>query len=99
MPELLLRARNISSKRVRGGPQRALYSGTFAVMGLLEVSAGPYRVVSFDGRVLEVFGGSVRRFHVRLLSVAVSSPDRHGNRNVTLRQAGTESALPVDEPT
>jgi hypothetical protein len=67
-------------------------------MSLLEVGAGPHRVVSFDGRVLEVFGGSVRRFHVRLLSVTVSGPDRHGNRNVALEQAGMESSLPVDEP-
>jgi hypothetical protein len=68
-------------------------------MSLLEVGAGPHRVVSFDGRVLEVFGGSVRRFHVRLLSVTVSGPDRHGNRNIALKQAGVENSLPVDEPT
>ena len=74
-----------------------LTPGTFAVMDLLEVAAGPNRVVTFDGRVLEVFGGSVRRFHVRLLSVTVSGPDKHGNRNVVLRQAGIENSLPVDE--
>jgi hypothetical protein len=68
-------------------------------MDLLEIEAGPHRVVSFDGRVLEVFGGSVRRFHVRLLSVTVSAPDKHGNRNVVLTQAGVDNALPVDEPT
>jgi hypothetical protein len=67
-------------------------------MDLLEVAAGPNRMVTFDGRVLEVFGGSVRRFHVRLLSVTVSGPDKHGNRNVVLRQAGIENSLPVDEP-
>lgn len=66
-------------------------------MDVLEVAAGPNRVVSFDGRVLEVFGGSVRRFHVRLLSVTVSGPDKHGNRNVVLRQAGIDNSLPVDE--
>jgi len=67
-------------------------------MSLLEVGAGPNRVVSFDGRVLEVFGGSVRRFHVALLSVTVSGPDKHGNRNVVFTQAGVENSLPVDEP-
>jgi hypothetical protein len=41
----------------------------------------------------------VRRFHVQLLTVTVPGPDKHGNRNVTLHQAGTESYLPVDEPT
>jgi hypothetical protein len=67
-------------------------------MELLEVAAGPNRMVTFDGRVLEVFGGSVRRFHVKLLSVTVSGPDKHRNRNVVLRQAGIENSLPVDEP-
>jgi hypothetical protein len=43
-------------------------------MNLLEVAAGPNRIVAFDGRVVEVFGGSVRRFHVKLLSVTVSGP-------------------------
>ena len=66
-------------------------------MDLLEVAAGPNRIVSFDGRVLEVFGGSVRRFHVNLLSVTVSGADKHGNRNVVLRQAGIDNSLPVDE--
>jgi len=72
--------------------------GTFAVMDLLEVGAGPNRIVAFDGRVVEVFGGSVRRFHVKLLSVTISGPDKHGNRNVVLRQAGIDNSLPVDEP-
>jgi hypothetical protein len=66
-------------------------------MDLLEVAAGPNRVVAFDGRVLEIFGGSVRRFHAKLLSVTVSGPDKHGNRNVVLRQAGIDNSLPVDE--
>jgi len=73
--------------------------GTFAVMDLLEVAAGRDRVVAFDGRVLEVFGGSVRRFHVGLLSVSVSGPDKHGNRNIVFTQAGIDNSLPVDEPT
>ena len=67
-------------------------------MDLLEIAAGPNRMITFDGRVLEVFGGSVRRFHIKLLSVTVSGPDKHGNRNIALRQAGTDNSLPVDEP-
>jgi hypothetical protein len=57
------------------------------------------RLVTFDGRVLEVFGGAVRRFHVALLAVTVSDPDKKGNRNVTLTQAGNDWSLPVDEST
>jgi hypothetical protein len=68
-------------------------------MDLLEVSVGPHRIAAFDGRVLEIFGGSDRRFHVRLLSVAVSRPDKHGNRNIVLTQTQTNHYLPVDEPT
>jgi hypothetical protein len=56
-------------------------------MDLLEVAAGPNRIVAFDGRALEVFGGLVRRFHVKLLSVTVSGADKQANRNVVLRQA------------
>lgn len=67
-------------------------------MDLPEVAAGPDRIVAFGGRVLEVFWGSVRRFHVRLLSVTVSGPGKHGNRNVVFRQAGMDNSLPVDEP-
>jgi len=81
-----------------GIPATPLTTATFAVMDLLEVAAGPNRIVAFDGRVLEVFGGSVRRFHVKLLSVTVSGADKHGNRNVVLRQAGIDNSLPVDEP-
>lgn len=61
--------------RVHGGQ---LAPGTFAVMDLLEVAAGPNHMVTFDGRLLEVFGGSVRRFHVKLLAVTGSDPDKHG---------------------
>jgi hypothetical protein len=69
-------------------------------MDLIEVAAGPHRVVAFDGRVLEIFGGAERRFHVNLLSVAVPQrPDKHGNRNVVFQQAQVSSYLPVDEAT
>jgi hypothetical protein len=64
---------------------------------VLEVEIDQNRVVTFDGRVLEVFGGSVRRFHVKLLTVTVSTPDKRGNRNVTLQQAGIDNALPLDD--
>lgn len=39
----------------------------------------------------------MRRFHIKLLTVTVSGLDKHGNRNIALRQAGTETSLPVDE--
>ncbi len=61
----------------------------------LEVDVDKNRVVSFDGRVLEVFGGP-GRFHVHLLTIAVAGPDKHGSRNVTLRQAGEVLFLPLD---
>ena len=53
-------------------------------------------MLSFDGRVLEVFGGSVRRFRVKLPSVTVSGPDGTGNRNVALKQAGVEIVVSGD---
>jgi len=66
---------------------------------LLEVDVDRNRLVAFDGRVLEVFGGAVRRFHVHLLTVTVPQPDKKGIVNVTLTQAGIDVALPCDEPT
>lgn len=65
----------------------------------LDIQLDQQRLMSFDGRVLEVFGGAVRRFHVALLTVAVSTPDKRGNRTVTLTQAANDSSLPVDEST
>jgi hypothetical protein len=62
----------------------------------LEVALDRNRLVAFDGRVLEVFGGAVRRFHVNLLTVTVPQPDKKGNVNVTLTQAGIDVALPLD---
>jgi hypothetical protein len=70
---------------------------TFNAVDLLEVKIDHDRVASFDGRVLEVFGGSVRRFHVQLLSVTVAGPDKKGNRDVTLTQSGRDNAVPLDE--
>ncbi|KPI20254.1 hypothetical protein OK074_7596 [Actinobacteria bacterium OK074] len=40
---------------------------------------------SFDGRVLEIFGGEYsRRYHVRHLHLSVTGPDRKGRRTVTI---------------
>ncbi len=63
----------------------------------LEIDIDQYRIATFDGRVLKVFGGQVRRFHARLLTVTVPGPDKRGNRDVTLAQSGTQHSLPVDE--
>jgi hypothetical protein len=68
-------------------------------MDLLEIEVDENRVVAFDGRVVEIFGGSVRRFHVKLLTVRVPQADKRGNRNIVFVQAGQENVLPVDEPT
>jgi hypothetical protein len=68
-------------------------------MDVLEIDVDQNRVISFDGRVVEIFGGSVRRFHVKLLTVRVPQPDKRGNRNIVFVQAGQENVLPVDEPT
>jgi hypothetical protein len=62
----------------------------------LEVALDRNRLVAFDGRVLEIFGGAVRRFHVDLLTVTVSQPDKLGNVNVTLTQAGVDVSLPLE---
>jgi len=64
---------------------------------LLEVKLGSLRVAAFDGRVLELFGGSVRRFHIQLLTVAVTRPDRKGNRTVKLQQSQTEDDVFLGE--
>lgn len=66
-------------------------------MDPLAVKIDQNRVVAFDGHVLEIFGGTVRRFHIKLLAVTVSSPDKKGNRMVTLTQAGNDTSVPFDE--
>ncbi len=71
---------------------------SFRAMEVLEVEIDQNRV-AFDGRVLEVFGGSVRRFHVTLLTAKVAGPDKRGDREVTLVQAGIQHAVPLDEAT
>jgi hypothetical protein len=54
-------------------------------------------VFMFDGHVLEVFVTASERFHVRLLTVTVTGPNRKGRRLMTLAQAGYRSELPLDE--
>ncbi|MFE3947342.1 hypothetical protein ACFXPV_36630 [Streptomyces sp. NPDC059118] len=39
---------------------------------------------SFDGRILEIFGGGPVRFHVRHLRLCVTGPDRKGKRMVEI---------------
>ncbi|MEU6351801.1 hypothetical protein ABZ896_21055 [Streptomyces sp. NPDC047072] len=39
---------------------------------------------SFDGRILEIFGGGPIRFHIRHMYVRVTSPDRKGKRVVEI---------------
>jgi len=66
-------------------------------MNPLEVQIDANRVATFDGHVLELFGGSGRRFHVRLLSVKVSQPNKKGGRQVTFTQTQTETSLLLDD--
>lgn len=40
---------------------------------------------SFDGRILEIFGGHPLRFHIRNMDVEVTGPDRKGRRVVEIR--------------
>lgn len=42
------------------------------------------RFYSFDGRILEIFGGDPIRFHIRNMYVHVTGPDRKGKRVVEI---------------
>lgn len=46
---------------------------------------------TFDGRILEVFGSSPKRFHIRNTNLRVAGPDRKGRRTVEI-VAGTPEA-------
>ncbi|MEW1695890.1 hypothetical protein ACIQCR_20755 [Streptomyces sp. NPDC093249] len=47
---------------------------------------------SFDGRVLEIFGGEYpRRFHVRHMHLSVTGPDRKGRRTVMIAHGRPET--------
>ena len=39
---------------------------------------------SFDGRILEIFGGHPYRFHIANLHLNVTGPDRKGRRTVEI---------------
>ncbi|MFJ8406177.1 hypothetical protein ACIQ9K_37790 [Streptomyces microflavus] len=48
------------------------------------IRVGGTRFYSFDGRILEIFGGDPIRFHVRNMYVHVTGPDRKGKRVVEI---------------
>jgi hypothetical protein len=62
---------------------------------MLEVALDPVRLIAFDGRVLELFFGQGLRFHVAVLTVEVSGPDKKGFRTLTFKSQRT-SQLQVD---
>ena len=76
---------------------RAEYACYVDPMDLVEVQIDQLRVAAFDGRVLEIFGGAERRFHVKLLTVTVSGPDKRGTRQVILEQSQQQTGMPLDE--
>ncbi|CAM5672431.1 hypothetical protein SAVIM338S_07068 [Streptomyces avidinii] len=39
---------------------------------------------TFDGRILEVYGSSPKRFHIRNMDLRVTGPDRKGRRTVVI---------------
>ncbi|MFF1649862.1 hypothetical protein [Streptomyces sp. NPDC058240] len=45
---------------------------------------------SFDGRILEIFGGNPIRFHIRHLHLRVTGPDRKGKRIVEITHGRPE---------
>ncbi|MFI6728550.1 hypothetical protein NRF20_09295 [Streptomyces sp. R-74717] len=49
------------------------------------------QLYSFDGRVLEVFGGSAVRFHVCHMHLCVKGPDRKGARIVEISHGPPEA--------
>jgi len=86
-----------STRRANGSRACCKVLATFDLVDLIEVEIDQNRMASFDGRVLEVFGGTYGRFHVKLLTATVSAPDKRGNRQVTLQQAQVNTPLPLDE--
>lgn len=46
---------------------------------------------SFDGRILEIFGGHPVRFHIRHLHLRITGPDRKGKRIVEITHGPPES--------
>ncbi|MGW9210523.1 hypothetical protein ACWGR4_26485 [Embleya sp. NPDC055664] len=39
---------------------------------------------TFDGRILEIFGGYPKRFHIRNMALRVTPPDRKGRRTIEI---------------
>jgi hypothetical protein len=66
-------------------------------MDPVEVELDAFRVVAFDGRALEIFGASERRFHVKLLAVTVAAPDKKGRHQVRLEQTQRETDMLLDD--
>ncbi|WP_216591274.1 hypothetical protein [Streptomyces brasiliscabiei] len=50
-----------------------------------------HEVLSFDGRILEIFGSHPKRFHIRHLELRVTGPDRKGRRTLEIDAPGTHS--------
>lgn len=46
---------------------------------------------TFDGRILEVFGGYPKRFHIRNMDLQVTGPDRKGRRTVVIVAGSPEA--------
>ena len=64
---------------------------------MIEVGVDDNRIVSFDGRVLEIVGGTEGRFHVALLAVSVPEADKRGNRHLAFHQSQRQTLLPLDQ--
>ena len=52
-----------------------------------------FQFYSFDGRILEVFGGNPHRFHIQNLHLSVTDPDRKGRRTVEIAAVGTHVTM------
>ena len=46
---------------------------------------------TFDGRILEIFGSSPQRFHIRNTTLQVTGPDRKGRRTVVIAAGPPEA--------
>jgi hypothetical protein len=67
---------------------------------VIEAWATEKTLVSFDGRVVELFGiafevgnsGPSARYHVANLYVDIEEPDRHGRRRIELRPLADDTS-------
>jgi len=62
----------------------------------VEAQIDECRIVTFDGRVLEVFGGETRRFHGQLCSLRLPPPDKKGITHAVIVQSGREWPLDME---